>query len=191
MDSKKSLLRLDLLRGRYGRFMFSYLLFYTFQYIPLPLFPLAYVRVLKLTDGQISLGSALFYGVMILVSLRLGWITRRYGNHALLAFSTIAFAGYPLLIGLARDGTLYWTASFLGGVIWALLSAALVSRLMEVTPENERPACMSLHNLALNLGILVGSLSAPWLSAQFGLQEAILIGAGLRLAAGILIVFWG
>jgi MFS family permease len=53
-QERKPLLQLELLHGTMGKFMFSYLVFYTFQYIPLPIFPLAYVRLLHLTDGVIE-----------------------------------------------------------------------------------------------------------------------------------------
>ena len=62
---------------------------------------------------------------------------------------------------------------------------------MERVPEDERPAYMALHNLTLNLGILTGSLLAPLLSSAFSLREALLLTAGLRLLAGLLLMLWG
>ena len=187
----KPLLRIDLLKGRFGRFILAYLLFYTFQYVPLPLFPLAMVNQLRLTDGEISLGSALFYTVMTLVSLRLSRLSARFGYHRMLIFSAIGYSAYPLLLGLAQNANLYWVASLLGGLMWALLSASLINRLMEVAPEEGRPAYMALHNLALNLGILAGSITAPILVNGTSLPQALLIGAGLRLLAGLLLIAWG
>jgi hypothetical protein len=184
-------LRLDLIRGRTGRFMLAFLIFYIFQTFPAPLFPLVTVRVLKLTDGQISLGSGIFYLVMLLFSLQLARLTRRWGHHRMLAISAMLYSLYPLLLGLARQVEAYWVASAVGGAVWALLNAALLNRLMEITPEYDRPAYMALHNLALNGGILLGSLSGPALGELLGLQEAVLIGAGLRFAAGLLLLRWG
>lgn len=71
----------------------------------------------------------------------------------------------------------------LGGITWVLTNAALINRLMERVPEGEHPAYMALHNLALNLGTLVGE----WI----GIQSALLLGAGLRLLAGVMSLFWG
>jgi MFS family permease len=170
--------------------MGAYLLFYTFQYICLPLFPLAYVYDLKLTDGMISLGSSLFYITMFLISLRLGYLARRYGHRILLAASAMAFSLYPFLLGISRGPVLFWVASLLGGVVWGAISASLINRLMERVPAEQRSAGMALHNLALNLGILVGSLSGPWLGAAVGVQPALLIGAGLRFLAGVLLLLW-
>ncbi len=181
----------SLLRGGYGRFMAAYLLFYTFQYLCLPLFPVAFVNSLALTDGMISLGNGLFYGCMFLVSLRLSRLAHRFGHHRLLIGSTIAFALYPLLIGLAWGVPLYLVASVVGGVVWGVLNASLINRLIERVPEDSRPAGMAFHNLALNVGILVGSLVGPLLATWIGLNESILLGAGLRLLAGILMIWWG
>jgi hypothetical protein len=187
----RSLLRLDLLKTTFGPFLFAYLAFYTFQNLPVSLFPLAYVRVLKLTDGNISVGSMLFYLTVLLASLRLPYITPRFGHKRLLVIGALGFSLYPILIGLARGPALYWLASLLGGVSWGLTSAALINRLMERVPEHERPAYMALHNLALNFGTLVGSLSGPLLGEWFGIQPALLLGAGLRILAGILLLVWG
>lgn len=187
----KSLLRFDLLRGPFGPFLAAYLLFYTFQFLPVSIFPLAYVHTLNLSDGAISLGSALFYATMLMISLRLGYLSAQHGHKRLLVISAIAYSLYPLLIGLARDATLFWVASLVGGVVWGIASAAAINRLMERVPEDARPAYMALHNLAMNLGILMGSLSGPLLVEQVGIPQALLIGAGLRVFAGILLAFWG
>jgi predicted MFS family arabinose efflux permease len=123
--------------------------------------------------------------------LQLGRLSNRLGHHRLLAFSALCFGQYPLLIGLAQGAGLYWVASLLGGVIYALLTASLINRLMQVVPEGERPAYMALHNLVLNLGILAGSLTGPVLSNWLGLQHTLLVGSGLRLVAGLLLMLWG
>jgi len=187
----KSLLRLDLLRGSFGPFLAVYLLFYTFQFLPVSIFPLAYVHTLNLTDGAISLGSALFYATMLLISLRLGHLSVQYGHKRLLVLGAFAYGLYPLLIGLARDATLFWVASLVGGVVWGITSAAVINRLMERVPEGARPAYMALHNLAMNVGVLAGSLSGPLLVEQIGIPNALLLGAGLRILTGFLLAVWG
>jgi MFS family permease len=187
----RPLLRLDLLRSGFGPFMLAFLAFYTFQFFPLPIFPLYYVRELHLTDGAISLGSALFNGMVMVGSLRLSQISRRYGARWLLVVSALAFGQYPLLIGLAHNATLFWVSSLTGGLVYAFLSGANINRLMERVPENDRPAYMALHNLIMNLGILAGSLAGPWLADLAGLRTAIMASAGLRFLAGLLLLFWG
>jgi MFS family permease len=182
------LLRLDLLRGPFGGFLLTYLAFYTFQYLPLPIFPVFWVRELKLTDGAISLGSALFYVAMMVTSMALRRVTNRLGHRRLLHVSSLLYAVYPFLTWLAVDATLFWIASLLGGAVWGLLNGALVNRLMEKVPDGDRPAHMALHNLALNFGILLGSLLGPSLAVLFEVRGAMLGAAGLRLLGGLILL---
>jgi predicted MFS family arabinose efflux permease len=176
------LLRVDLIRGPFGPFLAAYLLFYTVQYVPIPMFPLFWVRDLRLSDGAISVGNALFYAAMALASLRLGHWSDRLGHRRLLTVGGLLYGAYPLLNGLARDVSLFWIASALGGAIWGVLNAALLNRLLERVPEDDRPAHMALHNIALNLGILSGSLLGPVVAVRIGLREALLLSAALRVA---------
>jgi MFS family permease len=183
--------RISLLGPSFAWFMAVYLLFYTFQYMSIPLFPLVQVRILDLSNGMISLGSTLFFMVMTIVSLRMVEISTRLGHKRTLALGASLYGIYPLLMGLARGPALFWTASLLGGGVWAITNAGLVNRLMEKVPQNERTSGMALHNLVLNLGIMVGSLSGPLLGAWLGLQPALLVNSGLRFLAGLLFWIWG
>jgi MFS family permease len=184
------LLRLDLLRGPYGLFLAAYLIFYAAQNMPIPLFPVAFVRVLELRDSSISLGTAMFHGAVLFTSLRLARLSGRYTQKQMLVAGAFAYALYPLLIGLARSAALYWVASILGGLVWGLAGAALVNRLMEQTAEDDRAAYMALHNLVLNLGILAGALLGPLLGEWVGVTQALLIVSGLRIVSGVLLWRW-
>lgn len=185
------LLRLELLRGPFGAFLVVLFCFYIAQFSPLSLVPLVLVRTLALPDSAISVGNALFHGCTLLVSMRLHAISARFGIQRVLGLSALLFGIYPLLIGLARGAPLFWAASAAGGMVWGLAGGALITRLMERVPEYDRPAGMALHSLALNLGVLTGSLLGPALGDMLGLREAMLVSGGMRLAAGLLLVVWG
>ena len=186
-----SLLRMDLLRGPFGIFMLAYLAFYTFQYFPVPLFPLGYVERLHLTDGSIGLGNALFYGAMMLASFRLDYFSRRYGHRKVLIISAALFPVFPLFLGLAKGPGLYYLGCLIGGMINAMLSGAIINRLMDRVPVDDRPAHMAIHNLALNLGILTGSLLGPVSAGLIGLQPSLFVSAGLRFLAAVFFWLWG
>jgi MFS family permease len=186
-----SLLRLDLLKGPFGIFMLSYLFFYAFQYFPIPLFPLAYIDQLHLTDGMIGLGNAFFYGTMMLASFRLGYISARFGHRNVLIVSSTLFPVFPLLLAIAKGPELYYLACLIGGGVYAMLSGAIINRLMDRVPADDRPAHMAIHNLALNVGILAGSLLGPISANLIGLQLSLFLGAGLRLLAAGLLWLWG
>jgi len=183
----KPLLRLDLLRSFYGPFLFAYLVFYIFQYIPIPLFPLFSVYDLGLSDSAISLGSSLFYVLVFLTSIRLGNVLARFGNKNLLVIGAVLYSTYPLFLGLANDIRLFLVGSIVGGVAWAVVNTSMLNRLMEVVPEDDRPAYMALHNLAMNLGILIGSFIGPIMGGMFGLRLTLLIAAGFRALSSIVL----
>jgi predicted MFS family arabinose efflux permease len=50
---------------------------------------------------------------------------------------------------------------------------------------------MALHNLALNLGILCGSVLGPLLGDWIGLRQALAVGGVLRFLGGIALGLWG
>lgn len=187
----KALIRLDLLTGPFGIFMIAYLAFYAFQYFPVPIFPIAYVDSLHMTDGMIGIGTAIFYGAMMLASFRLSYFSTRFGHRKILAFSAALFPIFPLFLGIARGPLLYYLACLIGGGVNAMLSGALINRLMERVPPDDRAAHMTLHNLALNLGILAGSMLGPVAADWMGTQPALLVGAGLRLLAAGFFFLWG
>jgi MFS family permease len=187
----RAFVRLDLLTGPFGIFMVAYLVFYAFQYFPIPIFPIAYVDSLHMTDGMIGIGTAIFYGAMMLASFRLSHISARYGHRRILAVSAAIFPTFPLLLGVARGPELYYLACLIGGGVNAMLTGALINRLMEKVPSNDRPAHMALHNLALNLGILAGSLLGPVAADLMGTQPSLLVRAGLRLVAAGFFFLWG
>jgi predicted MFS family arabinose efflux permease len=85
---------------------------------------------------------------------------------------------------------LFYIASIIGGAVWGIASGGLVNRLMERVPDDDRPAHMALHNLALSLGILIGSVLGPALAEWLGLRNALYLSALLRLLAGLLLAAW-
>ncbi len=188
---KPPLLRLDLLKGPFGLFMLSYLAFYAFQYMPGPLFTLTFVKALHLSDGEIGLGNALFYLTMMLGSLSLQQLSRRFGARNLLVFTVASFGIYPLALGLIWQAWAFWLVSAVGGAVYGILSGGMLNRLIERVPENDRPAHMAIHNLALNLGILLGSFLGPLAGDVFGLQAALLVIGVLRILSGLLLWLWG
>lgn len=167
--------------------MGAYLIFYLVQYVPIPLFPLVMVRLLHLTDGEISFANAIFYTSMLIGSMGISRLSNRFGHRWVLIVSGGMIFIFPLLFAVARNAYLIWVNNLIGGVIWAGVNNGAINRLMERVPEDDRPAHMALHNVVLNLGMLSGSLLGPALGESLGLREAMLIAAGLRFLGGILL----
>jgi hypothetical protein len=187
----EALLRFSVLRTDFGPLLLAYFAFYTVQYFPAPLFPILWVRELHLSDGLISVGSTLFYLFMLLASVVFARLTRRHGHHRVLVAGAFLYALYPLILSYGQGVTPFLVASASGGVALALLSGGLVSRLMDRAPADDLPTAMAFHNLALNLGILVGPLASPLIAEWSGIRLAVLLAAGLRVVGGLLLWRWG
>lgn len=176
-------LRPEILRTPFGWVVGSLLLFHFAQYIPIALFPLLYVNELNFSDQQISIGTALFQAIVLIGSLQLRWLTRRKGNLWIMYSGVIGLSLYPLIMASAQGMALYLVASVVGGAAWSMVGGALANYLLEMAPANDRPAYLAWYNLALNAGILGGSLAGPVLMLWVGIRNALLIGFALRLVA--------
>ncbi len=176
---------------KYGWVMVAYFIFHFAQLLPGPLFPLFWVNEARLSDGMIGWVNATFYLTMLLAAPLLGPLTRRLGNYRLNVVGALLLAQYPLLTALSDGPALLLVASVIGGVVWAILSGALVNRLMELVPDDDRPAHFALYNLALNAATFTGSLAGPLLAGVVGLREAIFVVFVLRLAGALALARWG
>jgi len=185
-----ALVRVDLLRGPFGLFLLSYFLFYTFQFVPVPLLPLFWVNDLDLADGVISIGNAVFHLCVLMASVALARVAARLGHHRVLILGALLYGLNPLLNALAYNVPLFLVSMVIGGIGWGFAAGTLATRLMDRVPAHDRPAHMALYNLALYLGVLVGSFSGPVLADLLGLRESLFVSTGLRFVAMLLLMLW-
>lgn len=183
----RPLLRWDLLRSSYGRLMFAYLIFYIAQLMPVALFPILFVNDLRFTDGTISIATTLFHGAMVLSSLQIGRLASRFGFRAIMLAAALIYGAHPLLGALAIGAKTIWLGALIGGIGWGLGGSALHTHLMDRAVEADRPAYMALHNLVLNLGILVGVLLGPLLAQVASVRMGLAASGLLMFAAGALL----
>jgi len=176
------------LRTSFGPFLLALFFFHFAQFLPGPLFSLFWVKEARIDDAAISLINAVHFTVMLLASLPLGRLTRRFGNRRLTALGSLSLAAYPFFTAISTDLTLLLVAAIVGGAVWAILGGAISNRLLERIPEGDRPRHLALYNLALNAAVLGGSMTGPALADVVGLRTALLAGAGLRMLAGL--VLW-
>ncbi len=183
-------LRLDLLRGPFGRMIGVLFFLHLAQYLPIPLFPLYWVNNLHLSDQDISLGTAIFYATVFLGSTRFEALAQRFGNQRLTALGVLLIAFYPVLLAASQGLELFLVASVMGGLGSTLLGGALINYLLEKIPEDDRPAHLAWYNLVLNAAILLGSLAGPIVAGYLGLALALVFFALGRALAAVLVLRW-
>jgi len=162
-------------------------LFHLAQYLPMSLFPLFWVNHLGLSDQEIGLGNAVFYGTVLLTSMQLSRLTQRVSNRALLVIGVLGMSLYPVLTAATRDLTLFLIVSAVGGLTWGLVSGSQANYLLERIPEDRRPAYLAWYNLALNAAVLLGSLGGPLVAAQIGLVTTLVVAGAARFAAALFV----
>ena len=184
-------IRLNTFSGKTKKVLFLLFGFNLFLYLAIPIFPVYQVNILKLQDSLISLGSSLFYVTSFIGSLQYARFQRKYGNQLVLSAGMIGLALYPLLLPLASNTLAYLLISLTNGYFWALIAGSLVNYLLESMPEESLASGLTLYNLSLNAAILLGSLTGPLFSDQFGLLAALLVFGAGRLLSGFAVIKWG
>jgi|SRR5271157_507682 len=188
---QKNNLRLDILKGSYGRVITVLFAFHLFQYLSIPLFPIYMVQAVHFSDQTISLGNAMFYVTDFLGSMQLARMSSRLGNQKVTGLGVMLLGSYPILLSLSKGLGMLLLTSAMGGLAWALAGGALYNYLLDKSPACDRPAHLAWYNLALNAAILIGSLSGPAISQLIGIRTALMIFGVGRFLTGIFVISYG
>ena len=184
-------LRLEIWKTPFRATLLVMLAFHVTQYLAIPIFPLYFVRTLKLSDEALGLGTALFYLTVLLGSTQLNRLVRRLGHKDVTGWGVVGMALYPGFLAVSSQVWHYYAVSVLGGLVWALVGGASANYVIERCPENDRPAHLSWYNIILNASVLTGSLLGPALAGQISLSTALIVIGILRGLAGLIILKWG
>jgi MFS family permease len=185
-------LRIEILTGSYGKLVVVLFAFHLALYLAIPLFPLHWVNNLRLTDGQIGLGTALFYVSVFLGSALLPRLVQRLGNQKVTALGAVFMSLYPALMAASHGLSLFLVASIAGGLGWSLVGGAMNNYLLEKVPDTsaDRPPYLAWYNLAINAAVLLGALIGPVIGKQIGIPTALYLFAALRLLMAGVIWRW-
>jgi hypothetical protein len=184
------LLRVDVLRGSYGRVVAALFVFHFAQFLPVPVFPLFWVDRLHFSDWEIGLATAAFHFTVLLGSLGFARLSAAWGTHRLAVTGALILSTYPLLTTVSYTIELFVLTSVIGGISWFMVAGAVGMYLLSQLPAEDRPAYLAWYNLALNAAMLGGSLGGSLLAGWIGLTETLWLAAALRVLAGLAIWRW-
>jgi MFS family permease len=178
------------LQGRFRTVLGLLFVLHFMQYFSVPLHPLRYVNEMELSDQIISLGNAIFYAMLFLVSARFEALSKRYPYRRLIAAAIIIMACFPFGIAISASPVAYLIANLFGGSGIALLMGAVGNYVLQQVPEGEEPPVyLAWYNLVLNAAVLSGALVGSLVGDWVGLVPALLLAAALRTASGLLVWF--
>jgi MFS family permease len=188
---KSKMLRLDIIRGKYGLIVGLLFLFHLAQYLPIPIFPLFSVNYLQFSDVYISLCNAVFNFAVFVGSMQLEKVVARLGHHRVVGVGILFLAFYPGILSFTNGLGLYLLASVVGGIAWSLTGGSIYNYIFDHMPATDRPAHLALYNMALNAAILIGSMVGPVIASGIGIVPALALFAVCRFCSGLAILKWG
>jgi len=190
-SEKPRSLNLHILQGRFGRSLLLIFIFYISLSVALPLFPVYQVNVLHYPDNILGLGNSMFYVAFFIASTQIARLTRRHGNHKILAIGMMGMSAYPFLLPLCTRVEVYLLVSLLSGFGYAPVGVILVNYLLERVPQDNLGPHLAWYNLTINAATLLGTVCGPLFSEWVGLLPALLVFAGFRLLSGAALFKWG
>lgn len=184
-------LRIDSLKGKFGRILLLVFLLHTFQLSLSAIYPIYAVNNMHLSDQALSIASGITYTVFFFSSTQLVRLARRLNNQKITALGVMILSLYPFGMPFATSVLGFWALSLFAGLGWSFVAGGLLNYLLENTPTELAAANMAWYNLVFNAAFLFGSMTAPIVADWIGLTPMLMVlGAG-RILAGVLIWFWG
>ncbi len=154
----------------------------------MPLVPLHLVNNLDAGEGYMAL-----FGLAELVSgaaitLAIGRLIALFGNRTLTALSMVGLSLSAIVVALAPSLNIALLSAALMGASWTITTVSLFAYFSENTPAAHKAAYTTAYTqiifLATFVGPMIGSSLYNWGASLF---SVLLVGAGIRLLAGILV----
>lgn len=178
-------LRLDVLRGAFGRLLVLIFIYQLGVYLIGPVVPKYQVNVLQLSDGTISQASALFWVAHFIGSLQSRRLSQRLGFQRLTGWGLIIVTITLVMFTYSFQRWIYLLHSLIGGIGWAWIAGGLINYVLERIPADDRPSHLAWFNLVNNAAALLCGLLAPLIAGWIGMAATLLVAAALRLGVGV------
>ncbi|MSP12631.1 MAG: MFS transporter [Chloroflexi bacterium] len=163
-------------------FTSSQMLFRLGLALPLPLFPIFWVRNLQTPDNWIGLINSAQTGVLMIAYFFWARVSRRRGNRFVLLVCAAGVALYPALTALmSRYEPLVLLAS-IAGIFQAGVDLVFFDLVLSTCPDDHRPTYISIYQTTVHVTSLVGPMMGVLIANIFSIQAAFILAAMLRLA---------
>jgi MFS family permease len=143
----------------------------------------------QVPDLSIGMLSMVFMIVYIFLSIPASWAIDRFGIRVAVGIGAALTGIFGLIRGwMATDYTLVLISQIGIAIAQPLILNAITTIAARWFPVRERGMASGLGSLAMYLGIFVGLILTPYLSARFSIPS-ILLGYGYACAVGAIIFF--
>lgn len=120
-------------------------------------------------------------------SIPAGTLSDKIGRKKMIIAGWIVYALVYLGFGFLEDGFIFWGLFACYGLFFGLTEAAERALISDLVPEDLRGTAYGIYHLTIGISILPANLVMGALWQTFGIEVAFATGAGLALAAMILL----
>jgi len=181
-------LRLDVIRGAFGRLLGLIIVYHIAIFLISPVVPKYQVDTLLVSDGLISLGTVLFWVAHFFGSLQSRQLAGRWGFQRMTGYGTMVITISLLIFIYSFQTWVYLLHAFIGGLGWSLISGGLMNFILERIPVDDRPPYLAWYNLAINAAVLLCGLLAPLIAGTIGMVATLLVAVALRMIVGLVLL---
>jgi MFS family permease len=172
------------------RSAFIIILTYGSLFMIVPIIRLHLVDEMGADEAFMSYFSIAELSSAALVAMQINRIVRRVGNLRVISLGMVGTALAALIIALAPSLYITLFGAALGGATWTACAICIFGFFSENTPAESVTRYSMLFNQVVGLSMFVGPMLGSWLAdTSLSLVAVLLIGAGLRLAAGALTLY--
>lgn len=183
---------LRLVRGEpdFVRFSIQRFVFLTGSMLAVPLFPLYYVREVQANDAWIGLINTA-QSAVLLVGYFL-WTRQSHlrGSRFVLLWTTFGLTLYPALVASTHNLVLIVIFAAVAGIFQAGLDLVFFDELMKTVPIEYSATFVSLSQSLQYFSAIFSPMLGAWLAEVIGIDFALMVSAGIRLAGFGLFVLW-
>ena len=146
-------------------------------------FLLLRARQSGISNAMIPLLWAALHVSKALSSIIGGGLADRFGKRRLILSGMILYALIYVCFALTTSTLLVWILFLIYGIYFGLCEGAEKALIADLVDPNLRGTAYGLYNFVIGVGALPASLFLGWMWQQFGASTALLVSAGISLAA--------
>ncbi len=139
-----------------------------------------------ISNAMIPLLWAALHVSKALSSLVGGGLADRFGKRRLILSGMLLYSIIYACFALTTSILLVWILFLIYGIYFGLCEGAEKALIADLVDPKMRGTAYGLYNFVIGVGALPASLLLGWLWQQFGASTALLVSAGMSLAAALL-----
>lgn len=166
----------------FSRFVVAQFVFRWGLTLPLPLFPLYWVRGLNASDAAIGYINTVQGAVLLVAYFFWARVTRRRGVRFVLLATSLGLVFYPALTAATTNVNPLIVYAGLNGFFLAGTDLVLFDVLLNVVPKSHQTIYIGMYQTTNNMAMFFAPLVGAFLADRVGLPQALMVGAVMRLA---------